>query len=484
MGRSRKPLSVSRNEGSNSSLFAELFINHNYMKHLKLFFIFFVYLLSLNTIINANNSDTIKKIFYFKLFSNIDPSASRIVKKAMSEAKDVDADLIIVHLNTYGGTLVDADSIRTNFLHSQIPIWVLVDNNAASAGALISIAANKIFMVPGSTIGAATVVDQTSQALPDKYQSYMRAMMRSTAIARGRDPKIAEAMVDPDIYIPGIIDSGKVLTFTAQEALKNGFCDEIVQDFDDLIAKNNLQNAQIIKMRITWLDKLINFFLNPLVSGILIMLIIAGIFFELQSPGIGFPLILAIISAVLYFVPYYIEGLAANWEIIIFIIGIILLLVELFAIPGFGVAGISGIILILAGLILSLVDNKGFHFPEHALEQLGIAFATVTVAVFVSLTASILLSKRLFTHSVFGQNLSLTTEMKSENGYIGSDLLFKNLIGQTATTYTVLRPSGKIIINDDVYDAVSLYSYIDKGKKVKIVDFQNNQLIVEPYDEL
>ena len=453
------------------------------MRHLKLFLIFFIYILSLNTI-NANDSDTIKKIFYFKLFSNIDPSATRIVNKAMSEAKDVNADLIILHLNTYGGTLVDADSIRTNFLHSQIPIWVLVDNNAASAGALISIAANKIFMVPGSTIGAATVVDQTSQALPDKYQSYMRAMMRSTAIARGRDPKIAEAMVDPDIYIAGIIDSGKTLTFTAQEALKNGFCDEIVQNFDDLIAKNNLQNAQIIKMRITWLDKLINFFLNPLVSGILIMLIIAGIFYELQSPGIGFPLILAIISAVLYFVPYYIEGLAANWEIIIFIIGIILLLVELFAIPGFGVAGISGIILILAGLILSLIDNKGFHFPEHALEQLGTAFATVTVAVFVGFTASILLSKRLFTHSVFGQHLSLSTEMKSENGYTGSDLLFKNLIGQTATTYTVLRPSGKIIINDDLYDAVSLYSYIDRGKKVKIVDFQNNQLIVEPYEEL
>jgi len=453
------------------------------MHHLKIFLIIFIYIFSLNTI-NANDSDTIQKIFYFKLFSNIDPSASRIVKKAMSEAKDVDADLIIVHLNTYGGTLVDADSIRTAFLHSHIPIWVLVDNNAASAGALISIAANKIFMVPGSTIGAATVVDQTSQALPDKYQSYMRAMMRSTAIARGRDPRIAEAMVDPDIYIPGIIDSGKVLTFTAQEALKNGLCDDIVQDFDDLIAKNNLQNAQIIKMRITWLDKLINFFLNPIVSGILIMLIIAGIFFELQSPGIGFPLILAIISAVLYFVPYYIEGLAANWEIIIFIIGIILLFVELFAIPGFGVTGISGIILILAGLILSLVDNKGFHLPEHAFEQLGVAFATVTVAVFVGLTASILLSKRLFAKSVFGRHLSLTTEMKSENGYISSDLLFKNLIGKTATAYTVLRPAGKIIINDDVYDAVSLYSYIDKGKKVKIVDFQNNQLIVEPYDEL
>lgn len=113
------------------------------------------------------------------------------------------------------------------------------------------------------------------------------------------------------------------------------------------------------------------FFLNPLVSAILIMLIIAGIYFELQTPGIGFPLILAILAAVLYFVPYYIEGLAANWEILIFIIGIILVLVELFAIPGFGITGISGIILILAGLILTLVDNKGFHFPEHALEQLG-----------------------------------------------------------------------------------------------------------------
>ncbi|HHW60267.1 MAG: NfeD family protein [Bacteroidales bacterium] len=451
------------------------------MNHIKYIIIFFVFLFSLN-INYANDVDTIKKIYYFKLFSNIDQSARRLVNKAISDANDVNADLIIMHLNTYGGTLVDADSIRTAFLHSRIPIWVLVDNNAASAGALISIAANKIFMVPGSTIGAATVVDQTSQALPDKYQSYMRAMMRSTAIARGRDPNIAEAMVDPDIYIPGIIDSGKVLTFTAQEALKYGFCDNIVQGLDDLITKNNLQNAQIIKMRVTWLDKVINFFLNPLVSAILIMLIIAGIYFELQTPGIGFPLILAILAAVLYFVPYYIEGLAANWEILIFIIGIILVLVELFAIPGFGITGISGIILILAGLILTLVDNKGFHFPEHALEQLGTAFVTVTIAVFVGFTASILLSKRLFTQSVFGQNLSLTTEMKSENGYISSDLVFKNLIGQTATTHTVLRPSGKIIIGDDVYDAICLFSYIDKDKKVKIIDYQNNQLIVEPYE--
>lgn len=453
------------------------------MNHIKFILFFLVFIFSIN-IINGNDTDTIKKIYYFKLFSNIDPSARRLVNKAISEANDVNADIIIVHMNTYGGTLVDADSIRTAFLRSHLPIWVLVDNNAASAGALISIAANKIFMVPGSTIGAATVVDQTSQALPDKYQSYMRAMMRSTAIARGRDPQIAEAMVDPYVYIDGIIDSGKVLTFTAQEAFKYNFCDDIVQDFDDLIAKNELKNAQIIKMRVTWLDKVVSFFLNPLVSGILIILIIAGIYFELQTPGIGFPLILAILAAVLYFVPYYIEGLATNWEIVIFIIGIILILIEIFAIPGFGVAGISGIILILTGLILTLVDNKGFHFPEHALEQLGTAFATVTIAVFVGFTGSILLSKRLFTKSVFGQNLSLTTEMKSENGYTSSDLIFKNLIGQTATTYTILRPSGKIIIGDDMYDAVCEYSYLDKGKKVKIIDYQNNQLIVEPYEEL
>jgi membrane-bound serine protease (ClpP class) len=452
------------------------------MKRIKCILFFLVFIFSFN-IINANDTNTIKKIYYFKLFSNIDPSARRLVNKAISEANDVNADLIIVHLNTYGGTLVDADSIRTAFLRSDIPIWVLIDNNAASAGALISIAANKIFMVPGSTIGAATVVDQTSQALPDKYQSYMRAMMRSTAIARGRDPRIAEAMVDPDVYIDSIIDVGKVLTFTAQEALKYNFCDDIVEDFDDLIAKNDLKNAQIIKMRVTWVDKLIGFFLNPLVSGILIMLIIAGIYFELQTPGIGFPLILAILAAVLYFVPYYIEGLATNWEIVIFIIGIILILIEIFAIPGFGVAGISGIILVVAGMVLTLVDNKGFHFPEHALEQLGTAFSTVTVAIFVGFTASILLSKRLLTKSVFGHNLSLTTEMKSENGYTSSDLVFKNLIGQIATTYTVLRPSGKIIIGDEVYDAVCLYSYIDKGKKVKIIDYQNNQLIVEPYEE-
>ncbi|HML85209.1 MAG TPA: nodulation protein NfeD, partial [Bacteroidales bacterium] len=205
---------------------------------------------------------------------------------------------------------------------------VYIDNNAASAGALISIACDSIYMRSGANMGAATVVDQTGKAMPDKYQSYMRSMMRSTAEVKGRDPKIAEAMVDPRISVPGLIDSTMVLTFTPTEAIKWGYCQGSAENIPELLAKVGIDKYTIIKQEITPLDKFINFLINPLVSGVLIMIIVAGIYFELQTPGIGFPSFAAIAAAVLYFAPLYLEGLAANWEILLFIIGLILLLLS------------------------------------------------------------------------------------------------------------------------------------------------------------
>jgi len=433
------------------------------------------------------------KVYQFDIKQEIGPPVWRQTKDAFSEAKEWKANIFLIHMNTYGGMVVHADSIRTAILNSKIPVYVFIDNNAASAGALISIACDSIYMRTGANIGAATVVNQTGQAMPDKYQSYMRSTMRATAESHGkdtliqngdtiikwkRDPLIAEAMVDPRTYIKNVIDTGKVLTFTPNEAIKNGYCEGIANSIEEVLEQVHVKEYVIKKYEPSGIEKLIDFMLNPMLQGIFIMLIVGGIYFELQSPGVGFPLIVAIIGAFLYFSPLYLDGLAANWEIIIFVLGVILLGVEIFVIPGFGVAGVSGIILIIAGLSLSLIDNVNFEFePRHVKSLLG-AILLVTFSMLASVILSINLSKRLFAGSGFLGKLALNTEGKIEEGFIGVDMSPKTLIGRQGISSTDLRPSGKVIIDDEIYDAKSEDGFINKNTEIKVIRYETGQVYV------
>jgi membrane-bound serine protease (ClpP class) len=424
-----------------------------------------------------DDSTRVYKIYTFDIKEEIAPPIWHVTKKSFQSAKDTEVDLILIHMNTYGGMLETADSIRTIILESKIPVWVFIDNNAASAGALISIACDSIYMRPGANIGAATVVNQTGEALPDKYQSYMRGMMRATAETKGRDPRIAEGMVDPRIVIEGITDSGKVITFTTSEAMKFGYCEGSAESIDEVIKMAGVKNYQIIEHHITFLDKIIRWLINPFVSGILIMIIIGGIYFELQTPGLGFPILAAITAALLYFAPLYLEGLAENWEIIIFIIGLILLAVELFVIPGFGVAGILGIVFIVAGLALSLVDNVGFEFSPAALGKLIRALFTVIIASFVSIVASIYFSRKLFGSTRFGE-LALTAVQEKNDGFTSAIDAYTAMIGQEGVAKTVLRPAGKILIDGETYDATAESGFIEKDEKIRVIRYVNTQLFV------
>ncbi|MDD2526858.1 MAG: NfeD family protein [Lentimicrobiaceae bacterium] len=429
----------------------------------------------------AQQDTTDKKsgiIYQFEIREEIAPPVWHRTKKALKEAKAMNASIILIHMNTYGGMVETADSIRTAILKSSIPVWVYIDNNAASAGALISIACDSIYMREGANIGAATVVNQTGEAMPDKYQSYMRSTMRSTAEATGRDPDIAQGMVDPRVYIPGITDSNQVITFTASEAIKYNYCNAQVNSVADILKITGRQNYTIVKQKLTATDHIIGFLTKPLISGLLIMLIIGGIYFELQTPGIGFPLGAAVFGALLYFAPLYVEGLAANWEILIFIVGLVLLAIEIFAIPGFGVAGISGIILMVTGLTLSMIDNIGFDFTGVQLNGLAEAFFIVIIASFLSIIGSFYLTRKLFgTSTIFG-NLALMTTQPQSEGYVSSDSQYTEMLGQTGETYTILRPAGKVMINGKMFDAVAQTGYIDKGEAVRIVKYENAQLIV------
>lgn len=434
------------------------------------------------------------KVVVFEIKEEIAPSATRIAVKAVKYAEEIKADYIILHLNTYGGYVTDADSIRTYLLNTKIPVYVFIDNNAASAGALISLACDKIYMRPGGSIGAATVVTQSGDAAPDKYQSYMRKQMRSTAESHGydtiingtdttlrykRNPDIAEGMVDESIVVPGIDDSSKVITLTTDEALKWGYCEGKAESIEDVLNQNAITDYELIKVEKSSIDKIVSFFANPALRSVLILLMIGGIYFELQSPGIGFALAVAILAAVAYFAPLYLEGLASNWEILLFVVGLILIGLELFVIPGFGIAGISGIAIVLTSLVLSLVKNVNFDFSLTGTAAFTQALSLVFIA-FVAFIVVILLFGRSFINSRFFQKIVLVDTLGQSKVVLNDEVSDLNIyLHQHGVCHTALRPVGKIIVDDIVLDAKTYGEFMDKGEKVIIQSIESQYLIVK-----
>ena len=419
------------------------------------------------------------KVYFFEIDDNIAKPALRKTEKAVAAAAETNADILFLRLNTFGGELDAADKIRTLLLEAPMTTIVLIDNNAASAGALISIACDSIYMAAGASIGAASVVNGEGEIMPDKYQSYMRSLMRTTAEKQGRSPSIAEAMVDPDIVVKDVSVVGKVLTLTTNEAIANGFCEGEANSMEEALSAAGVDNYSVEKQELSIIDKIIAFLINPFVSGILIMIIVGGIYFELQTPGIGFALAAAVTAALLYFAPHYLEGLAAHWEIIIFVVGLVLLALEIFVIPGFGVAGISGIILIIGSLVLSMIFNIGFDFGYAPAGAVGYSMLWVFSALIIGFFLSIWLGKKILTTQTRFGTLAFTKTLDKEAGYVSQDMHIAEKVGKTGTAATILRPSGKVLIDGEIFDAVAAFGIIEKDSPIKAVRFENAQLVVE-----
>ena len=430
------------------------------------------------------------KVYTFPINGDIMPAQQRLVSKCLTEAREQNADLVVIRMNTYGGLVNVADSIRTMILNYPTPIWVYIDNQAASAGALIALAADRIYMHPGGSIGAASVVDQNGQPMPDKFQSFMRATMRATAESHGqvieriengdtirrwwRDPQTAEAMVGRTVADSTTVN---VLTFTASEAVKNHFSEGTASSLEETLAQGGVETYTLTEYRPTTLDRLLAWLMNPVVQGIFVMMIVGGIYFELQSPGIGFALVVAILGAVLYFAPLYLEGVAQNWELILFIIGLVLLAVEIFVLPGFGIAGVAGIVAVILGLSFAAIDNDLLrHLPtgEITVGWILQPILVVIIAATAALIGGLLLSKRFLTDTTpLQRKVVLTAEMAPEQGYVSHPQVASELIGKTAEVAAVLRPSGRVIIDGIYYDAIAEEGqFIPRGKQVIITRFE------------
>lgn len=439
----------------------------------KLFFAF----LSLSFLLTFSQEEKKPLVLHLKITSDIDPRTNRYSELGIEKAQELGADFIVLELDTYGGALNDADDIRTRILDLEIPIYAFINKDAASAGALISIACDSIYMAKGSSIGAATVVGQDGAAAPDKYQSYMRSIMRSTAEAKGRDPKMAEAMVDEDIDLDSIATEGKVLTLSVSEAIKNGFCEAEVTSIDDIMARSGIEEYDVEVYELGASEKIISLFLNPFISGILIMIIVGGLYFELQTPGVGFPILASIVAVILYFVPNYLNGLAENWEIALFIVGVILIAVEVFVIPGFGVAGVLGLIFTLGSLVLVMLDNDLFDFSFVGGDQIMISLAVVSVG-FLGAIIIMFIGGSKLAESSFFKKIALQEVQDTKKGFTSKPIA-TSMIGKKGTTYTVLRPSGKIDIEGVIYDAFTRGNYIGESIDVEVISDEGTSLKVK-----
>lgn len=424
------------------------------------------------------NSEAQKKIVYkFEIHQEIGPAMSRLTLKAVAEAEKRNASFIMVDMDTYGGMIDDADQIRTALLKTKIPTIVFIRNNAASAGALISIACDSIYMSPGSTIGAASVVNQQGEIMPEKYQSYMRKKMRATAEETGRNPLIAEGMTDKDLIIDSIKPKGKIVTFSVKEALKYGYCNGEVESPEEILPKLKGGPYVFEDHESTFAEKAVLWLINPAVSGILLLIIFGGIYLEFKAPGTLLPIGLSLIGAVFYFAPLYLEGLAANWEILLFAVGVILIIVEIFVTPGSFVIGAAGILCTITGLALALVRNIDFDFTFVPHGALSFAFLMVAVAMAIPLILLVAFGKSLFT-SPFFKEVSNVGELKNSKGFSIKDHSLQNLIGSSGSAITNLRPSGKVEINGEPYNSVTDGGFIEKGEHVKVINVHNTQLVV------
>ncbi len=358
----------------------------------------------------------------------IDLGLAPFVRRVLDEAAAAGAAAVILEVNTFGGRVDAAVLIRDALLDSRIRTVAFVNKRAISAGALISLAAERIIMADGGTIGAATPVElgapgAPAQPVAEKTVSYMRKEFRATAESRKRPPLLAEAMVDSDVAIPGVIAKGKLLTLTTQEALKHGLADARADTLDAVLASLDLAGAEVRRATQTWAETLVRFLTHPVVSSLLMTIGILGIIVEIRTPGFGVPGSLGVASLALFFWGHWLVRLAGWEEVLLLGIGLILLAIEVFVTPGFGLTGVLGLAALVSGLGLSLVGVGATWVV--VVTAVGQVAASLLLAIAVSLALL-----RVLPRLPFGRRLVLETELTAREGFASAPEMDRALARQ------------------------------------------------------
>jgi membrane-bound serine protease (ClpP class) len=397
------------------------------------------------------------------------------VKRSIREAERAGARAVILRINTLGGRVDAALQIVDAVSAAKVPIYAFIEPRAISAGALISMAADSVFMTPDALFGASTVVGSAGEKMSEKSQSVMRAQYRALAERRGIDPKIGEAMVDEDIEIAGVVARGKLLTLTAHEAARVGYAIE-VRDLDTLLVQTGLTGAMMRTTAPNWAESVVRFLTHPIVAALLLPIGVLGILTELKTPSFGLAGVAGVAALVLFFGSHVIVGLAGREELLMLAAGIVLVALEIFVIPGFGAAGVLGVASIGVAIFMALLGE--FSTKQDVVRALGIvsaAFLMTIVAVGLLVRA---LPQRMRT---FGVALQTTTAR--DEGFV-SGKARQDLISMEGVTLTDLRPAGTALIGSERIDVVSDAGFVAKDRRVRVVRAEPYRTVVLPIEDV
>ena len=407
----------------------------------------------------------------------IDLGLAPFVRRVLDEAEKAGAAAVIFKINTFGGRVDAAVLIRDSLLGAKVKTVAFIDKRAISAGALISLACHVIAIGEGGTIGAATPVqlgggaNRSAQPTDEKAISYVRKEFRSTAEFRKRPPLIAEAMVDADVAIPGLVDKGKLLTLTTTEALEHKVADVRADALPAVLKHLGLEDAEVRHVSENWAEQVVRFLTHPILSSLLMTVGMLGIIVELRTPGFGVPGALGITSLALFFWGHWLVRLAGWEEILLVAIGLVLLAVELFVTPGFGILGVAGIVALLAGLTLSLIGAG-------ATTELVIgAIARVALSLLIALAASVALL-RFLPRLPFGRRLILDTGLGADAGYASAPESDHRWLDAQGTAVSPLRPAGIADLDGKRVDVVSQGEWIDAGAAIEVIRVDGNRIVV------
>jgi membrane-bound serine protease (ClpP class) len=393
------------------------------------------------------------------------------IARSIREAEAEGARAVILDIETPGGRIDAAQQIVNAIKEARVPVYAFVNRRAFSAGAMIALAADRIYMRPGSVIGAATPVDGGGQKAPEKIVSAMRSEMRALAEARKLDPRIAEAMVDESIEIPGVVEKGKLLTLTTDEAVRVGYA-RPVDSWTALMAELRSVGAPVREARVNWAEGLVRFFTHPLVAPLLLSLGFLGLLIELKTPAFGMAGVFGAICLGLFFGSHYLVGLAGWEELMLLVGGVALIGVEMFVLPGFGVAGVAGSLAVLGSVYLSLVSQ--FSSEADMSQAAGVLSAAILIVI-VGAWALLRTLPRSGRFSRSGVMLENATDRAT--GYI-SNPVREELVGATGVAITDLRPSGAALFGDERVDVVADSSFIGAGTPVRIVRSEGYRHVV------
>lgn len=411
-------------------------------------------------------------VYVVPISGTIELGVAPFVARSIREAEAAGAKAVVLDIETPGGRVDAAQRIVDALKATPIPTFAFVNRRAFSAGALISLATDSIYIRPGGVIGAVTPVTGQGEKASEKIVSAMRSEMRALAEDRGLDPTVAEAMVDEDVEIDGIVAAGKLLTLTAEEADRIGYA-TLVTDLDAVLARTQLERATLHRTTTNWAESIVRLITNPIIAPMLLSLGFLGLLIEIKTPTFGLAGGLGLSSLGLFFGGHYITGLAGLEEVILLVAGIALLGVEAFIIPGFGIAGILGVLAVVSGIFLSMVGS----FSTAA--ELSQAAGVLGLSGLVVIIAAWALIRRLPRSGRFARSgLMLGASTSRETGYISADPRVE-LVGKTGVAVTDLRPAGAARFDEERIDVVAESNWISAGTPVRIVRSEGYRHVVQ-----